>query len=433
MQKPLSEEQIASTRRSAYVLLGMALLIFVLEARTSQHFSSSPHDALAAEFHWRTGGVAPGHPGAPDSRSAARGGDSSALPSAIGAATPGVPPLPQWPYRVAARVSLPPTESTGLLPAQLSGGGRDELVIVKGGLVTAYTCQEPTFRRVARLRFKSDVFNWTVGDLDRDGKDELYVVSKTNSILTIRLINGRLLVTNSAHLVGVSTICGMTVSDVRRRGTSELVIAVDTSERFDANLEDVKVYVPNSFVFYRRVNNRWVRTWEQDCNLGNETIEDLDGGYSFLPSPDLMMSYADPGAPIRYELWQWNGKRLRRRWHFTADEQSPIGAQDWVGATAGLTSAARVIVSKTTYQLSKPNEVYTVQERGELLQWDGKTTPVPIFRLRGLPVAVGHFCGKARPAILVEEVSELEPSGKYLLLEPAGGRSTLGGTTLPRS
>jgi hypothetical protein len=173
-----------------------------------------------------------------------------------------VTPLPLWPCSVVGRGTLP--RAGRYLHARLEGQRAEHLVTVAGRRLTAYTWREGSFRQVAQVRLAAAPEQVTAGDVGGGGRDEVYAVSPSGAILTVRLVNGRLMVTSSPRLIRKWPVESVCVSDVRRAGRFELLIAANSHpESEEPGLPAVDVLLA-----YRRANGRWVRTWQAPFEAG---------------------------------------------------------------------------------------------------------------------------------------------------------------------
>lgn len=333
------------------------------------------------------------------------------------------PVLPQWPCVTVGTLPVPDRDGTWTLTApqvaaaQLDGAGGRELVTAAERLDARHRAAESAGSRVAAYSWRSGSLHElsalsvplsprppVAGDLDRDGRDEVYAVRRDNAIVTLRLIGGRLQVSDATRL-GTWMIGSIAVGDLRRTGRPELLLAVDPGQRFDSQGE------PGCSLLlgYRRSGNRWAQTWREPIRQRAMTLDLRVGDYSSLPGDELVLEHgpSDESASL-LELWRWTGRRLPRLGEVTTASDWPTGLQSWIGVADGLTNAPRTIVADVFYLQPAPYG----QARGELLQWDGRTLR-QLYALPGRPLAIGDVRGSGRTALVVSL-----PRGKYVLLEP---------------
>lgn len=334
-------------------------------------------------------------------------------------AAQGSPPaLRLWPSATVATFRLPEKQAPEqFIAADLDGKAGDELVTVafvpnSSGGVAEQAGKQFTVHQwrggFQRLTQKRLPVTWrvTAGDVDRNGADELYAIDTNNALLTVRLQNGRLQVTHR-QLLTRGMVGSIAVSNVRQSAIPELLVAVDTRQKFDSDGE------PNCnlLVGYRWSNAKWTKAWQQNISQKETTLDLKTGAYSGAGRRDLVFEHGPTDVSVsHFEAWQWDGTRLVKRATATGDAGATTGLQTWLGMTAPAPSGVGYIVSKTIYLTQTPTgEEHTV--RGELLRW-GANRVQKAFRLPGRPVAVGRFTRADREAILVAL-----PAGAYSLLE----------------
>lgn len=327
-----------------------------------------------------------------------------------------LPPLPLWPCRVVARLPLQSVSELECATAQLDGRSGQELLVVPKPLheetpsntsLLVYSWRGRRFRQVAARTLPTHIGHFTVGDVDRDGHDEIFVLNGRNEIMTLRLAGGGL---RAGHVQRLTTgiIDSITLSDVRRSGRPELVVALNPQSRFD---QDEELHA-NRLAAFRWQQGRWVKTWTRPVELRAFRLELLAGEYHPHTGHELVFRHFPSGIDeMPYDLWRWGRGRLAR--FFTEDQgpRPPVGMQRWVGAARGLAGREVAIVSETSYLLDAQSG--NVRSRGEILLWK-RGKPRAAFRLPGEPLAVADFRRHGRAGVLVKS-----SRGGCVLLEPS--------------
>lgn len=337
------------------------------------------------------------------------------------------PLLPRWPCVTVGTLPVPDRDgpwtltSPEVVAAQLDGAGGRELVTVAerldarhgavesaGSRVAAYSWRSGRLRQLSTLSVPLTPRPPVAGDLDGDGRDEIYAVRRDNAIVTLRLIGGRLQVSDATRL-GTWMIGSIAIGDLRRRGRSELLLAVDPGQRFDSEGEPGV----SLLLGYRRSGNRWVQTWRESIRQRAMTLDLRVGDYSSLPGDELVLEHgpSDMSASL-FALWRWTGQQLARLGQVTTASDWPTGLQSWIGVAGGLTNAQRTIVADVSYDRPAPYG----QTRGELLRWDGRRLQ-QLYVLPGRPLAIGDVRGSGWTALIVSL-----PRRGYVLLEPTAAR-----------
>lgn len=316
------------------------------------------------------------------------------------------PPLAAWASRKTGTLPAKGKEEPDFIAAQLDGRGGQEVVtfadvvdardrVVEGKKeVAVYTWRGGGFAQLFRGQLPLNWLSPAAGDLDRDGRDELYGVGTDNGIQTLRLENDRLAAAHSERL-GTWPIGAMVVSDFRQPGTRELLLAVDTRQRFGTDAEPEC----NLLLGYRPASGGWKKSFQAAIRQRGMSLTLLSGSYLPGGGTTLVLEH-DPSdvSDSLFEAYRWDGKALKKLRQFTARAQSATGLQRWIGAAGGLTPSERTIVAHSIFMRASPAGE-TVRDRGELVVWE-PAGPRARFALPGEPKAVGDFRAPGETGIL---------------------------------
>ncbi len=335
--------------------------------------------------------------------------------------------LPYWPHRVVGRLPDSVVGGDGfLVPAQLDGRGGKELIAfdwfdgVPGEIsVTAYTYLAGRFRSLGRARLRelreADT-HFAAGDLDGDGRDELYLMDPHQALVTVRLTAGGFRVRRARPLVR-QLVASMEIADVRRTGRQELLVIADRSQTSDT-IEDPENPV---LLCYRRARGRWVRTWRQAIPKPVEKSMGLLVG-DFLSSPGLELVVEEVCGGIEesfQRIWWWNGNRFVSRAKFVNPVHAVEGEKHWSDVATGLVGRERAILSGATYYRERTDDGTVKRyERGELLLWR-RGRPRATYRLPGAPGFIADVFGTGRPVLEIHT-----QRGGILLVERRSARAS---------
>lgn len=359
------------------------------------------------------------------------GGNQVALLSAAMIAVAGIPVqsvagsappvLPSWPCSTVATLKFSKSEFPySFLAANLDGKAGDELVTLASAehssdqamtLVSVYGWRNG-FQRLTRSSFRV-ASGMIAGDVDQDGRDELYATGADNAFLTYRLQGGQLRVTHRQILTEFGVV-SHTVSDVRRKASPELILAVDSRKKYNSEGE------PNCDLLlgYQWTQGKWAKTWQQKIIQKAVIFELHSGSFTGAGRRELVFEHGPSDVSVAlFDAWHWNGSRLVKRASYSCDAETASGLQSWFGIADVDAAGAEYIAADTTYLIRAQTGDQDIT-RGELLRWTSKGVQ-KAFRLPGRPVVVGRFTRVDRAGILV-----FAGSSGFSLLEPRNTQKT---------
>jgi hypothetical protein len=290
-----------------------------------------------------------------------------------------------------------------VLAARLDARPGQELVTLApfpnqaGTNVTMLGWSSGGFRRFAQTRLALGYAKPAAGDVDGDGRDEV-LLDRQNRLVTLRLVEGRLVTSRAAAPFGDRMIAALSVCDVRRRGVFELLAALDSRQSFRSEAEPR----PDTLIGLRLQQGRWIRAWRAPLQMQGYWLALHAGNFHPAFGNELVFEHdpSDVSAAL-YEAWRGNGSRLSRLASHVADSQKSTGLQSWVGASPQLIrlgTAAPTIATQTTYL--PPDGMGEGDMRGELLVWQG-TRLRAAYRLPGEPKAVADLRGTGSAVVIV--------------------------------
>jgi len=322
--------------------------------------------------------------------------------------------LPLLDCRVIGTLRLPDSINDGYVPryqsAELDGAPGRELVILSGedgdAALHVYTWKAGKPRLLVERPILAQMVTPAAGDLDRNGRDELYVLGADNRVVTLELFGSTLRAVRAdlhlQHAVG-----SLVVSDVRSAGSPELVVAVDTTQVGEPNQDES----PNRVDFYARRAGRWRRSWRQAVKSRQFALHLLAGDYHPRAGNELVLQHwPSEVSDATYEVMTWRAHGLSRLTRTYTDARQRSGLQDWAGVTTSKREGIRLYAST----VFAPNDNYF--NRGEVRTWSrGRLVATHTFP--GRPVAVADFLGTGSATILVAK-----PEGVLTLLSPSRGK-----------
>lgn len=320
--------------------------------------------------------------------------------------------LPLWPHQVVAELQLTgpdATETPQFLAAQLDGAGGQELITVstppgatspsgvrKLARLRAYRLEGRRFRQIAEGEIPLNFTGPAAGDLDGDGRDELYGINPRGELLTIRRQGARFVVTGTSR-PSPWTAADLVVSDVRQPGHPELVVAYDKDAREPDADPDC-----DWLIAFRPDGQHWKAAWRERVRQTHFNFRLFAGAYGPGKGPRLVCAHLPSDVSTsEYEVMDWSHGRLTRQARPRSDSEREMGLQMWKGVGAQLTAAPVSIVSSAVF-LSAGGS--SAKSRNELLEWSGNTLRAR-YRFAGDPVAVGQFQRAGISGILVQRAA----------------------------
>ncbi len=210
-------------------------------------------------------------------------------------------PAPLWPGRIVATLRMGGGEGAEFLTTDLDGRPGLEVVAVwerqdeegrpvgDGRWLTACGWRDGQFRKLAETRFPVGNLAPAAGDVDRDGRDEIYAPGKDNALLAFRLAADSWQSSPPVRL-GSWLISSLVVSDVRTPDRAELLLAVDTRRRFDSDAEPEC----DSLLAYRAAGGKWSQAWRTSIRQRRMTLALLAGDYIAPAGPELVLEHGPP-------------------------------------------------------------------------------------------------------------------------------------------